>query len=160
MSHMLLMRHKYIDMEYNKLEDHIANVLHQDQAEIDIQAFIQDLHPKKNRRFPAWMWISGLLVIGLIGGGIYLTSHDVTQINSGLAIDTKIQNDATSYDHPLSRTATQLSSDNIKKSELSNTISAIEENSPKKSSKSIDMLKITEDLSILMIQKIKSPIHI
>lgn len=137
MSHMLLMRHKYIDMEYNKLEDHIANVLRQDEAEIDIQAFIQDLHPKKNRRFPAWMWISGLLVIGLIGGGIYLTSHDVTQINSGIAIDTKIQNDAASYDRPLSKTATQLSSDNIKKSELSNTISAIEENSPKKSSKSI-----------------------
>jgi hypothetical protein len=157
---MLLMRHKYIDMEYNKLEDHIANVLRQDEAEIDIQAFIQDLHPKKNRRFPAWMWISGLLVIGLIGGGIYLTSHDVTQINSGIAIDTKIQNDAASYDRPLSKTATQLSSDNIKKSELSNTISPLKKIVLKKVPKVLYMLKITEDLSILMIQKIKSPIHI
>ena len=82
MSHMLLMRHKYIDMEYNKLEDHIANVLHQDRAEIDIEAFIQNLHPK------------------------------------------------------------------LKKIVL------------KKVPKVLYMLKITEDLSILMIQKIKSPIHI
>jgi predicted DNA-binding protein YlxM (UPF0122 family) len=43
--HMWLMRHKYIDMEYNKLEDHIANVLRQDQAEIDIEAFIRICTP-------------------------------------------------------------------------------------------------------------------
>ena len=59
MSHMLLMRHKYIDMEYNKLEDHIANVLHQDQAEIDIEAFIQDLHRTVVQNLP-WYTISSL----------------------------------------------------------------------------------------------------
>lgn len=124
-------------MEYNKLEDHIANVLRQDQAEIDIEAFIQDLHPKKNRRFPAWIWISGIFVIGLIGGGLYISSHNNTKITSGIAKDTKIQNNALSYDHSLSKSATQQSIDDSNKTELSNTISVNEENSHQKSSKSI-----------------------
>ena len=56
MSIMWLMLHKYIDMEYNKFENHIANVLRQDQAEMDIDSFINDLHKKRSRRYPVWIW--------------------------------------------------------------------------------------------------------
>jgi hypothetical protein len=88
---MWLMLHKYIDMEYNKFENHIANVLRQDQAEMDIDSFINDLHKKRSRRFPVWIWISGLMVIVFIGSGLLITK----KLNSKNNVITSAKKDNT-----------------------------------------------------------------
>lgn len=76
------MRHKYIDMEYKKFENHMADVLRHDQAEIDIDAFILDLHkPKKHRRYPVWWWVSSIMLTAIVGGAIYLSEGEAPQAN-------------------------------------------------------------------------------
>ncbi|MBK7636496.1 MAG: hypothetical protein IPJ13_21130 [Saprospiraceae bacterium] len=49
MSHMLLMRHKYIDMEYNKLEDHIAYLVRYDEVEIHLKPSSRSAPEKESK---------------------------------------------------------------------------------------------------------------